>query len=149
MGAQRNHGFIVELVDVLMGYNAPGIDGAGEREKDRGRGELSLMGKLEKGEKLRMGKRESFGEVWDAYHRRIEEGVLDAGINASVRMGDKVEKGDREELGLLDSVGWRVNVLRKGEGAGRGFFGELLNSVYLPSCGEQVYLQYSAESTSL
>ncbi|KAF7946190.1 hypothetical protein EAE96_009193 [Botrytis aclada] len=127
MGAPKNHGFVVELIDVLMGYNAPGVDGDGGsgRERDGGSRGLSLMGKLREGEKLMMGKREIFGEVWDAYHRRIEEGVLGVGVgaNTSERTNGKRRNGDREELGLLDSVGWRVSVLRTGEGAGRGFFG--------------------------
>ncbi|TGO63839.1 hypothetical protein BCON_0010g00040 [Botryotinia convoluta] len=124
MGAPRNHGFVVELIDVLMGYNAPGVEGEGESGSGRKIDALDLTGKLRKREKLRMGKREIFGEVWDAYHRRIEEGVLDVGVtNTSIRMGDKREKEDREELGLVDSVGWRVSVLRTGEGVGRGFFG--------------------------
>ncbi|KAF5868501.1 putative mipc synthase subunit protein [Botrytis fragariae] len=124
IGAPRNHGFVVELIDVLMGYNAPRVDGDGERERNKAKGVLSLTGKLRKGEKLMMGRREVFGEVWDAYHRRIGEGVLGVGVtNTSGSMGDKSEREDREELGLVDSVGWRVSVLRTGEGAGRGFFG--------------------------
>ncbi|KAF7896497.1 hypothetical protein EAF00_006511 [Botryotinia globosa] len=127
MGAPRNHGFVVELIDVLMGHNAPGVEGTGERERDRETGGLILTEKLKKGEKLMTGKREIFGEVWDAYHRRIEEGVLNVGVstgaNTSTNMDDKRGYSDREEMGLLDSVGWRVSVLRRGEGVGRGFFG--------------------------
>ncbi|KAF7924831.1 hypothetical protein EAE99_006308 [Botrytis elliptica] len=127
MGAPRNHGFVVELIDVLMGYNAPGVEGDAKSGSGRRIGAWSLTGKLKKGEKLMMGRREVFGEVWDAYHRRIEEGVLDVGVgvgaNTSTRMDDKRGNSDREEMGLLDSVGWRVSVLRKGEGVGRGFFG--------------------------
>ncbi|TGO70500.1 hypothetical protein BELL_0716g00050 [Botrytis elliptica] len=126
MGAPRNHGFVVELIDVLMGYNAPGVEGDAKSGSGRRIGAWSLTGKLKKGEKLMMGRREVFGEVWDAYHRRIEEGVLDVGVgvgaNTSTRMDDKRGNSDREEMGLLDSVGWRVSVLRKGEGVGRGFF---------------------------
>ncbi|THV48257.1 hypothetical protein BGAL_0259g00120 [Botrytis galanthina] len=126
MGAPRNHGFVVELIDVLMGHNAPGVEGTEERERDREIGALSLTEKLKKGEKLTMGNREIFGEVWDAYHRRIEEGVLNVGVsvgaNASTSVDDKRRNSDREEMGLVDSVGWRVSVLRKGEGTGRGFF---------------------------
>ncbi|TGO53378.1 hypothetical protein BOTNAR_0297g00110 [Botryotinia narcissicola] len=121
MGAPRNHGFVVELIDVLMGHNAPGVEGTRERERDRETGALVLT------EKLMMGKREIFGEVWDAYHRRIEEGVLNVGVsvvaNTSTSMGYKRGNSGREEMGLVDSVGWRVSVLLKGEGVGRGFFG--------------------------
>lgn len=138
MGAPRNHGFVVELIDVLMGHNAPGVEGTEERERDREIGALSLTEKLKKGEKLTMGKREIFGEVWDAYHSRIEEGVLNVGVsvgaNASTSVDDKRRNSDREEMGLVDSVGWRVNVLRKGEGAGRGFFGELFKFSNLAFC---------------
>ncbi|TGO40333.1 hypothetical protein BHYA_0038g00070 [Botrytis hyacinthi] len=127
MGVPRNHGFVVKLIDVLMGYNAPGVEGTGERERGREREALSLSEKLKKGKTLVMGKREIFGEVWDAYHRRIEEGVLNVGgsfgANTSTSMDDKRGNSDRQEMGLVDSVGWRVSVLRKGEGVGRGFFG--------------------------
>lgn len=126
MGAQRNHGFVVELVDVLMGFNAPGVEG--ERDGDREVENLSLVEKQMKGERVMRGRRELFGEVWDAYHRRIEEGILDVGTgasaNSSAKMSDKREEEYREETGLVDSVGWRVSVLRQGEGAGRGFFGK-------------------------
>ncbi|TEY44015.1 hypothetical protein BOTCAL_0356g00120 [Botryotinia calthae] len=126
MGAQRNHGFVVELVDVLMGFDASGVQG----ERDRGVGELTLE-KMGKGERVMRGRREVFGEVWDAYHKRIEEGILGVGVgvgagagtNSSAGMNDKREREDRGEMGLVDSVGWRVSVLRQGEGAGRGFFG--------------------------
>ncbi|TGO12860.1 hypothetical protein BTUL_0081g00370 [Botrytis tulipae] len=126
MGAPRNHGFVVELIDVLMGHNAPGIEGTGERGRVRETEASILTEKLKKGGKLIMGKRDIFGEAWDAYHRRIEEGVLNVsvsvGANTSTSMDDKRGNSDGEEMGLVDSVGWRVSVLRKGEGVGRGFF---------------------------
>ncbi|KAK6604592.1 putative glycosyl transferase [Botrytis cinerea] len=129
MGAQKNHGFVVELVDVLMGYNAPGVEG--DRDGNRGVEKLSLEEKRMKGERVMRGRREVFGEVWDAYHRRIEEGILDvdvgASTNSSARVSDEREEEYREEMGLVDSVGWRVSVLRQGEGAGRGLFGKWLN----------------------
>ena len=129
MGAQKNHGFVVELVDVLMGYNAPGVEG--DRDGNRGVEKLSLEEKRMKGERVMRGRREVFGEVWDAYHRRIEEGILGvdvgASTNSSARMSDEREEEYREEMGLVDSVGWRVSVLRQGEGAGRGLFGKWLN----------------------
>ncbi|KAF7931102.1 uncharacterized protein EAE97_009311 [Botrytis byssoidea] len=137
MGAPRNHGFVVELIDVLMGHSAPGVEGTRERERDREIGGLILTEKLKKGEKLMMCKRDIFGEVWDAYHRRIEEGVLNVGVsfgaNTSTSMDDKRGNSGREEMGLVGSVGWRVSVLRKGEGVGRGFFGELLDFACLAS----------------
>ena len=95
MGAQKNHGFVVELVDVLMGYNAPGVEG--DRDGNRGVEKLSLEEKRMKGERVMRGRREVFGEVWDAYHRRIEEGILDVDVGASTNSSARVSDEREEE----------------------------------------------------